>query len=140
LNGHSLDELPYRASGGVWGSWLCLLINVIALIASFYVALYPVGGPYLSANGFFIAYLAGPLIVFLYLCWKTYSWFYVPAHRPLWVALDKIDIYSGMRENVSAISGRDVPEETRRASIAEMQASQKKGAAGRVMGAVRQIF
>jgi len=125
-NGHSLDELSFRAAFGVWGSYLCLLINIIALMAQFYVALYPVGGPNLNADDFFMAYLAGPLLIFLYFCWKVYSWFVRPADRPLFIRTRDIDIYSGMRDTQRTISGIGVPEEQRRASIQEMQDEKKK--------------
>ncbi|USP72733.1 hypothetical protein yc1106_00007 [Curvularia clavata] len=127
FNGHSLDEIPYRASLGVWGSWVCLAINIIALIASFYVALYPVGGPNLSAKNFFESYMAAPFLVVLYLMWKVYSWFKYPSHRPLWIRTKDIDIYSGMRQSQrEMISGEGVTEEQRRASIQEMQEEQQK--------------
>ena len=127
MNGHSLDEIPYRASLGVWGSWICLAINVIALIASFYVALYPVGGPNLSAKNFFESYMAAPFLVVLYLMWKVYSWFKYPSHRSLWIRTKDIDIYSGMRQSQrEMISGEGVTKEQRRASIQEMQEEQQK--------------
>ncbi|KAI5201672.1 AAT family amino acid transporter [Aureobasidium subglaciale] len=97
-NGHTLDELPYRASAGVWGSYFVMLITVLALLAQFYVALYPIGGPNLNANAWFQSYLAGPLLVFLYFVWKVYSWFKRPADRPLWIKTSDIDVYTGMRE------------------------------------------
>ncbi|RQM04704.1 hypothetical protein DH86_00003671, partial [Scytalidium sp. 3C] len=103
-NGHSLDELPFRAAFGVWGSYVCLLINIIALMAQFYVALYPIGGPNLNANLFFQLYLAGPLLIFLYFCWKVYSWFARPADRPLFIRTKDIDIYTGMRDTQAQIS------------------------------------
>ncbi|KAK0383975.1 hypothetical protein NLU13_8064 [Sarocladium strictum] len=96
-NGHSLDELPYKAYFGVWGSYVCILINVIAFMAQTYVALYPVGGPNVDANVFFQSYLACPLAIFLYLVWKVYSWFVYPEHRAPWVPVNKIDIYTGIR-------------------------------------------
>ncbi|KAL2214621.1 putative general amino-acid permease GAP1, partial [Sarocladium strictum] len=95
--GHTLDELPYKAATGVWGSYICVLINVLAFLGQTYVALYPVGGSP-DPNAFFQAYLAAPLAIFLYLSWKIYSWFYYPEHRAIWVPIKKIDIYSGMRE------------------------------------------
>ncbi|KAF2491946.1 hypothetical protein BU16DRAFT_551721 [Lophium mytilinum] len=104
-NGHSLDELPFKAAFGVWGSYLCLLINILCLIAQFYVALYPVGGPNLDPKTFFELYLAGPFLIVLYLMWKVYSWFVRPSDRPLWVAVKDIDIYSGMRETQRGVSG-----------------------------------
>lgn len=39
VQGHSLEELPYRASFGVIGSYIGLFLNVVALIATFYVSL-----------------------------------------------------------------------------------------------------
>lgn len=141
-NGHSTDELPFRAAFGVGGSYVCLFIAVLALVASFYVALYPIGGPYLDAQGFFIAYLAGPLLIGLYLAWKVYSWFYYPSHRPLYVKIKDIDIYSGMREGQrSMISGQNVSEEQRRTSIQEMQGeTKKKGVKDWAVAAVRSII
>lgn len=32
-NGHSLDEIPFRAAGGIWGSYLGLFLNIIVLMA-----------------------------------------------------------------------------------------------------------
>jgi len=140
-NGHSLDELPFRAAFGVWGSWVCLLINVIALMAQFYVALYPVGGGSLNANTFFQLYLAGPLFIFLYLCWKIYSWFVRPGDRPLFIRTKDIDIYTGMRDTQNMISGAGVPEEQRRASIMEMQdEKRKRGVKDHVMAVIRNII
>lgn len=140
-NGHSLDELPFRAAFGVWGSYVCLLINIVALMAQFYVALYPVGGPNLSANNFFQLYLAGPLLIFLYLCWKGYSWFYRPADRPWFVRTQDIDIYTGMRDTQNMISGVGVPEEQRRASIQEMQDEKRKhGVKDYIIAGIRNII
>ncbi|KAK6000369.1 hypothetical protein QM012_003615 [Aureobasidium pullulans] len=97
-NGHTLDELPFKASAGLWGSYFVMFISVIALMAQFYVALYPIGGPNLNATVWFQDYLAGPLLVFLYLVWKLYSWFVQPADRPLYIRTKDIDIYSGMSD------------------------------------------
>ncbi|KAF2210766.1 hypothetical protein CERZMDRAFT_69341 [Cercospora zeae-maydis SCOH1-5] len=127
LNGHSLEELPFKAAFGIWGSYVGLLVNVLALVAQFYVALYPVGGTPLTATGFFSAYLAGPFLVGLYVIWKVYSWFVYPSHRRMWVALKDIDIYTGMREEQkNFISGVDVSDADRRASIQEMRSDEKK--------------
>lgn len=136
-----MEELPFRAVFGVWGSWVCLAINVIALIASFYTALYPLGGPYLSAENFFEAYLAAPLLVFLYFCWKVYSYFVHPEHRPLYIKIKDIDIYSGMRESQRRVSGLGVPDEQRRASMAEMEQEKKKRSMKDwVVSGVRTVF
>jgi len=58
--------------------------------------------------------------------WKVYSWFKYPEHRPLWVSLDKIDLYKGMREGqLLHISGEGVTEGERRASIQEIKEEHK---------------
>lgn len=138
-----MDELPYRAACGVWGSYACVFICFIGLVAQFYVALYPVGGTYLDPDTFFQLYLAGPLLIFLYLCWKAYSWFYRPADRPIWIKIHDIDVYTGMREaQRDMISGEGVTDEQRRTSIQELQEEkqQNKGVMGRVKGVVRSII
>jgi amino acid transporter len=119
---------------------VCLIINVLCLIAQFYVALYPVGGPNLDAKTFFELYLAGPFLIVLYLIWKVYSWFARPADRPLFVRTKDIDIYTGMRESQRTISGVGVSEEQRRASIAEMQDGKKKGPKDYIMAGIRNII
>jgi amino acid transporter len=102
-------------------------MNLLCLIAQFYVALYPVGGPNLNANLFFQAYLAGPFLLGLYIMWKVYSWIYIPDHRKLYVPIKDIDIYSGMREGqMEEISGSQVAEDQRRQSIAGMQQERQK--------------
>lgn len=142
LNGHSLDEIPYKASFGIWGSYVCLAINVLALIAQFYVALYPVGGTPLSVEGFFESYMAAPFLLVLYLAWKGYSWFKHPSHRPMWIRSKDIDIYTGMRqEQRELISGEGVTEDQRRASIQEFTDEKKStGVKGRVMAAFHTLF
>ncbi|KAL9007643.1 MAG: hypothetical protein Q9180_009606 [Flavoplaca navasiana] len=41
--GHTLDELPYKAQFGVIGSYIGFFLNMVALIATFYVSLFPIG-------------------------------------------------------------------------------------------------
>ena len=110
-------------------------------MGQFYVALYPVGGPNLNADTFFQLYLAGPLFIFLYLCWKVYSWFVRPADRPLFIRTKDIDIYTGMRDTQSIINGGRISEEQTLASIQGMQdGSRRRGPKDRVMAVVRSIF
>lgn len=37
VQGHSVDELPFRSLGGIWGSWLSFIILSLVLVAQFYV-------------------------------------------------------------------------------------------------------
>ncbi|MCJ1294283.1 hypothetical protein MMC34_005841 [Xylographa carneopallida] len=91
--GHTLAELPYTAQFGVWGSYAGFILNWLALIATFYVSLYPVGGPNLDPTTFFQEYLAGPLVIGLYLFWKCWTRF----RGPLWVPIKDVDVLTGMR-------------------------------------------
>ncbi|OCL02024.1 high-affinity amino acid transporter [Glonium stellatum] len=125
MKGHSVEELPFRAAFGIWGSWLGVVLNILCLVAQFYVALWPIGGNP-NAQAFFEAYLALPLIIALYFIWKVYSWFKYPAHRPLFVRSTDIDLYSGMREGQFVISGEGVPEEQRRQSVMSLEANKPK--------------
>ncbi len=116
-------------------------MNLLCLIAQFYTALYPVGGPNLNATIFFQDYLAGPFLIFLYAIWKTWSWFKVPEHRPLYVKIKDIDIYSGMRAEQLEISGAQADPDYRRQSIAAMAAEhKKKGPIGYAKAIVASVF
>lgn len=44
VQGHSVDELPFKAVAGVWGSWIAATLLVLVIIAQFYIGLYPIGG------------------------------------------------------------------------------------------------
>lgn len=37
VQGHSIDELPFRAFGGIWGSWFGVILITLVLIAQFYI-------------------------------------------------------------------------------------------------------
>jgi amino acid transporter len=117
-------------------------MNFICLAAQFYVALWPVGGPNLNATIFFQDYLAGPFLLFLYVGWKLYSWFMVPEHRPLYVKIKDIDIYSGMRqEQYDFVSGPGVTADQKMQSIKEVKEENKKsGPLGWIKATVRSVF
>lgn len=117
-------------------------MNFLCLVAQFYVALWPVGGPNFNAVDFFQAYLAGPFLIVLYIGWKAYSWFAVPEHRRLYVPVDKINIYDGMREGqVELISGSHLTDEQRKQSIIEIKEDNTKhGVAGYGKAILRSVF
>lgn len=76
-HGHTVDEIPFKAIGGVWSSYLGLTLNVLVLIAQLYVAICPVGGGYNDAEGFFKSYLALPVVVVFWIggwLWKGRGW------------------------------------------------------------------
>ena len=63
-------------------------------------------------------------------------------HRPLYVKIKDIDIYTGMREGqIQLISGAHLTADQRKESIIEMQDEQKKkGAAGWAKAFVTSVF
>lgn len=71
VQGHHIDELPYRAIGGVVGSWIGFILVVLVLIANFYIAVWPLGGapedPGARAEAFFLSYLAAPVFLAFWL-------------------------------------------------------------------------
>jgi amino acid transporter len=88
--GNSLEDLAFRAAAGVWGSWIGLFLNVLCLIAQFYIAVWPIGGlP--TAQNFFESYLAAPIVLALFLGWKIY-------HNTSYVRTMDIDLQSGRRD------------------------------------------
>ncbi|KAL2133419.1 hypothetical protein VTI74DRAFT_2420 [Chaetomium olivicolor] len=89
--GHTLDEIPFKAAGGVWGSYLGLGLNILVLIAQFYVSICPVKGGFNDVEGFFKSYLAMPIVIVFWIIgffWK----------RTGWLRLDQIDLDTGRRE------------------------------------------
>jgi yeast amino acid transporter len=90
IQGNTLDEIPFKAAGGVWGSWLGLFLNIICLIAQFYIALFPIGGEP-NAASFFEAYLAAPIVLVSFVFWKIY-------HKTRFVKLHEVDLVSGRRD------------------------------------------
>ncbi|OAQ97236.1 hypothetical protein LLEC1_04242 [Akanthomyces lecanii] len=92
-HGHTLDEIPFKAAGGVAGSWLGLFLILIVLMAQFYTAVAaPIGESGLgTAEGFFKSYLALPVVLFFWACgflWK----------RTGWLSIANMDVDTGRRE------------------------------------------
>ena len=90
-HGYTLDQLPFKAQFGVGGSWLGLSLNTLALIATFYTSLFPLGGKP-NAEGFFSNYLAAPLIIGFYCFWKVYA-----RDWKMYVKAEDMDVALGMR-------------------------------------------
>ncbi|RGP80789.1 putative gap1-general amino acid permease [Fusarium longipes] len=71
--GMNMALIPYKTPFGVWGSYLGVFLNVLALVATFYSALYSPSGDPPNAESFFMSFLAGPIILVLYLGYKVWS-------------------------------------------------------------------
>lgn len=101
-----MDELPFKAAFGIWGSWVGLILNILCLIAQFYVALFPIGGTPNAAT-FFEAYLAAPIVLAFFIVWKVFK-------RTRYVRAHEIDLVSGRRElNLKAILAQEREEQSR---------------------------
>lgn len=86
-HGHTLDEIPFQAIGGVYGSWAGFILCIIVLAATCYTAIEP-----LDAEEFFKQWLAVPVVLVF---WAIgYVW-----KRTGWLSLDQIDIDTGRREH-----------------------------------------
>ncbi|RDL36113.1 Amino acid permease [Venustampulla echinocandica] len=104
VQGHSKSELPYQAMFGVGGSYYAFILNILCLIATFYIALYPIGkSP--NPEAFFSYYLALPIVIVLYLGWKIYS-----GDWTLYIRAKDMDITSGRRS--LDFDPNDIPKKT----------------------------
>lgn len=65
--GVNMNLIPYQNPFGVIGSYLGLTLNIIALVATFFVALAPASGAAPDAKAFFSSYLAAPVVLMLFL-------------------------------------------------------------------------
>ncbi|TDZ28481.1 putative amino-acid permease [Colletotrichum spinosum] len=72
LQGRPLEDIPWRSALGVYGSYLGVFLVLCSLIATFYSALFPVGGSP-NAESFFQSYLAAPITISLFAFWKVYT-------------------------------------------------------------------
>jgi amino acid permease len=108
--GHTLDEIPFKAVFGVYGSYAGLILIFLVLVAQvftflpftrhfkthitqFYIALYPLGkmGKIGTAEDFFKQYLALPVVIVFWIC--GYFW-----KRTGWLRTSQIDVDTGRRE------------------------------------------
>jgi yeast amino acid transporter len=88
--GHNIDDLPFQAVLGVWGSWFGLILNILCIIAQFYIAVSPIDGSP-TAYDFFVQMLALPIILACFLGWKIW-------HKTRWVRASEADLLTGRRE------------------------------------------
>jgi amino acid transporter len=107
-HGHTLDEIPFKAAGGVIGSWIGIGIIVIVLIAQvgpsipyltkhlltksqFYTAISPIDKRLGTATDFFSAYLAIFVVAVFWIV--GYLW-----KREGWLRTAQMDVDTGRRE------------------------------------------
>jgi len=96
-HGREVSELAFAAPFGVIGSWIGLGLNAMCLVAEFYVSVYPK-----DVQVFFENYLAGPLIILLFVGWVVYTTFInkdPKLERGAWfIKVQDMDVFSNMRD------------------------------------------
>jgi amino acid transporter len=93
--GHSLNELAYKSSVGVIGSWIGFVSLIVVLVVQLWVAVDPIGGAPASVGEavaeFFAVYLGVPIVLLFYGVYKAY-------YRTPWISTEDIDLQSGKNE------------------------------------------
>lgn len=106
--GNKVSDLIYKSPIGEAGSWVGLISLLAILVAQLWVAIDPTGEPAHSpkerAANFFAAYLAMPVVLVFYLCYKL--WF-----RPRWVRIADVDLTVGRNEFESEVVRRQWKED-----------------------------
>ncbi|GME86572.1 unnamed protein product [[Candida] boidinii] len=105
VRGRGTDELAFTSQCGVIGSWFGLIMNILILIAQFYVAVFPIGDKP-NAEGFFEAYLTVPVLIFfyvIYVAWKR--------DFTILISAKDIDIDTGRREVDLDLLKQEIAEE-----------------------------
>ncbi|KAI0475153.1 amino acid permease/ SLC12A domain-containing protein [Xylariaceae sp. FL0804] len=109
LQGHSLDELPYRAWLHPWGTWFVVCINTFLVLVSGFSVF--VGG--FAAVDFVFSYIVLVIFAVLYVGWKLFKGTRI-------VDLRTVDLVTGRREGLArgtvedVVAGADVGKEKNR--------------------------
>ncbi|KAG9039810.1 hypothetical protein FRB95_007237 [Tulasnella sp. JGI-2019a] len=89
VQGHTIDEIPFQAAMGTFGSWSALFLIFLVLAAQFYTALFPVEGKG-NVQDFFKSYLGLPVVIIMYVA--GYLW-----KHDMMKAPKDIDLVSGRK-------------------------------------------
>jgi yeast amino acid transporter len=93
--GNQLSDLVYQSPIGTTGSWVGFIALIAILVAQFWVAISPSGSTATTggekAANFFAAYLAMPVVLLFYGCYKIW-------YRTRWVRVKDIDLQTGRNE------------------------------------------
>ncbi|QRG39641.1 hypothetical protein FDK38_004090 [Candidozyma auris] len=90
--GRGTEELAFTSMGGVPGSVFGLTLNILVLVAQFWIALFPLGEKP-SVEAFFKAYISFPIIIVFYVFHKFWK-----RNWRLYIPIEEIDIDTGRRE------------------------------------------
>lgn len=99
------EEFAYTSQCGVIGSAFGLLMNVLVLMAQFWVALFPLGGSP-NASDFFQAYLAAPVVLAFYIGHKLWKRNFI-----LYIRGKDIDLDTGRANHDLELLKQEIAEE-----------------------------
>ena len=90
--GRDTSELAFVSQAGYYGAFWGLALNILILIAQFWIAVWPIEKNS-NASDFFEAYLSFPIILVFYIGHKIYT-----RNWKLYIKAEKIDIDTGRRD------------------------------------------
>ncbi len=100
-----VEELPFVAMTGIWGTWYSIIVFVFILVVQCWIAIDPIGSKPNAAN-FFKAYLTVPFALSFYITHKIYtkSWrVFIPA--------SEIDLITGRKVFDLEILNKEIEED-----------------------------
>lgn len=93
--GRQLSELPFQSQVGITGSYIGLTLNILVLIAQFWVGAFPIGWredtSAAVAMNFFLKFMSAPIIAVFYLSHKIF-------YRTAIIRIKDMDIDTGRRD------------------------------------------
>lgn len=92
VRGRDTSEIAFTSQVGVYGAYVGLTLNILVLIAQFWIALFPLGGSP-DASAFFQSYLGAPVVLAFYFAHKIYR-----RNWRMYIRAKDIDVDTGRRE------------------------------------------
>lgn len=96
-NHRSVQDIAFKAQGGVIGSWIGFILNVLVLVTQIWVSIDPLhqGDTPLTTKervrSFFVSCLAIPVVL---ICTIVHKWYY----KTKWVRIEDMDVDTGRRD------------------------------------------
>ncbi|KAM5355939.1 hypothetical protein ACJ41O_002585 [Fusarium nematophilum] len=93
--GRSVSELPFQSQVGIVGSYIGLALNLLVLVAQFWVGAFPIGWQHLTsseiARNFFVKWVGAPCVLIFFAMHKIYF-------RTSFVKIEDMDVDTGRRD------------------------------------------
>lgn len=93
--GYRVSDLPWTSPLGEWGSWFALILNILVLMATFYISAFPIGEAemdgYERGKAFFQSYLSVVIIIVAFFAHKLFT-------GARFVRIHEIDLHTGRRD------------------------------------------